>query len=745
MIQYIYILRYLLLLWLAALLCLPLPAMVYAAPQNKIAAPADHLPAKADESDIQYYTCSMHPQIHLPQPGKCPICGMDLIPVKKETHQANGELQSLRRLKLSPYAEKLAEVQTEPVERKFVQADIRMVGTVDYDETRLAYITAWVPGRIDKLYVDFTGTVVKKGDPMVYLYSPQLLSAQQELLQSLRAVGQLQQSRLSTILDTAQATVAASKEKLRLLGLTSQQIEDVIRRGKPSDHTTIMAPLTGVVIRKNGVEGMYVQTGTQIYAIADLSLVWIKLDAYESDLAYIRTGQEVQFEAEAYPGEIFKGTVDFIDPFLKDKTRTVKVRLNASNPKGKLKPEMFVHAVLRATLDQDCQVVTESTKVEKPPLVIPASAPLITGKRAVVYVAVPEQPGTYVGREIVLGPRAGDYYLVRAGLQEGDQVVTHGNFKIDSALQIRAEPSMMTPEGGGGMMAHQHSGAPAATGKGGPPAGMEAPETFKRQLALVFTAQDELSAAMETRDLNTIRQKFANVHRALLRVDPTLLSGHPRMVWMELDMLLENDAVIGSEADTLRDARRNLDELTKHLDRVRGQFMMARGTPAVGLPNVKSEQMPKAFQSQIGRLLDAYFAVQKALAGDQLNEAQQGIRSLKQEAAAIDVSHLKSDTQKTWTQLFPRFEAGLGELSQAQDLATLRKTFAPVSDALALIVATFGINPEHPVYQLHCPMAFEGQGATWLQKTEEVRNPYFGQSMLGCGDLVRTLFAGAKK
>jgi len=243
----------------------------------------------------------------------------------------------------------------------------------------------------------------------------------------------------------------------------------------------------GIVIHKNATEGMYVNTGTPIYRVADLSRLWVKLDAYESDLPWIRYGQEVEFTTQAYPGQVFKGTISFIDPVLNDKTRTVKVRVNVDNSQGELKPQMFVKAIVHSqvagvgkimaaelagkwicpmhpdvvkTQAGSCDicgmdlVTTESLGYvkadtpEKAPLVIPVSAPLITGKRAVVYVQVPntEKP-TYQGREIVLGPRAGDYYIVKSGLAEGEIVVTNGNFKIDSAMQIQAKPSMMNPQG----------------------------------------------------------------------------------------------------------------------------------------------------------------------------------------------------------------------------------------------------------------------------------------------------------
>jgi len=439
----------------------------------------------------QWWTCSMHPQIRQPKPGKCPICFMDLIPVESDKVEQAGP----RQISFSPEALKLMDVQTSPAERRFVEAEIRMVGKVDYDETRLKHITAWVPGRIDRLYVDFTGTRVIAGDHMVYLYSPDLISAQAEFLQALNAVNNMNADSSELIRRSNRDTLEAAREKLELLGLKKEQIEDIAISGEPTDHITINAPMGGIVIEKHATEGMYVQTGSRIYTVADLSQVWVKLDAYEADMMWVRYGQEVEFTTEAYPGEIFKGKITFISPTLDAKTRTVKLRFNVPNPDGKLKPEMFVTAVIHSNvaaggmvMDDDmagkwicpmhpsilkenvgtCDicgmdlVTTESlgyskAAAEDPPLVIPATAPLITGKRAVVYVQVPDMDKpTFEGRQVVLGPRAGDYYLVEKGLVEGESVVTNGNFKIDSALQIQAKPSMMNPEGGSAKMIHQH-------------------------------------------------------------------------------------------------------------------------------------------------------------------------------------------------------------------------------------------------------------------------------------------------
>lgn len=425
------------------------------------------------------WTCSMHPQIRQPGPASCPICGMDLIPVAAP---AGGDSLGPRQLRLSLAAQELASIQTAPVERRFAPVETRMVGKIAVDETQVRSITAWVAGRIDRLYVDYTGVRVEKGDHIAYLYSPELLTAQEELIQALRGVGQT-------------ALVAAAREKLRLLGLKEEQIERVEREGRAADHLTIYAPTGGVVLEKHLSEGAYVQTGTPIYTIADLSRLWLDLRAYESDLSWIHYGQAVEFSAAAYPGEVFSGQISFVDPVLDERTRTVRVRVNVANEQGRLKPGMLVWAVAQAEVGANGRTLSPAlagkwispmhpeivraapgtcdicgmalVRAEElgfgsdaeagrgAPLVVPASAPLLTGKRAVVYVALGE--GLYEGREVVLGPRAGDYYLVRQGLREGEEVVVNGAFKIDSALQIRAQPSAMYPAGGASSE-HHHGG-----------------------------------------------------------------------------------------------------------------------------------------------------------------------------------------------------------------------------------------------------------------------------------------------
>ena len=694
----------------------------------------------ATEAKVQIWTCSMHPQIQLPEPGLCPICSMQLIPM-----ESGGEEIGLRRFATSAAGKALMDIQTSPVERRFVTAEIRMVGKVEYDETRIGYITAWVPGRLDRLYVDYTGVEVKKGDHMVYLYSPELLSAQEELLQALKAVEELSASDVSIMKETAQATVEAARDKLRLLGLAKEQIEEIEKRDEVTDHITIHAPMGGTVVHKNAQEGMYVKTGTRIYTIVDLSRVWVKLDAYESDLEWLRYGQKITFTAEAYPGDEFRGTIAFIDPVVDAKTRTTKVRVNVPNPEGKLKPGMFVHGVVRPKVGKGGRLVAPELAGHLPvvdndagkPLVIPVSAALVTGKRAIVYVedAGADKP-TFEGRQIVLGPRAGGYYIVRHGLEEGELVVTYGNFKIDSALQLQARPSMMTPEGGARATAHDH-GAAAPTGKA-PGEGMEmvVPEAFRHDLLQLEKAYEAVSDAVENEDLAKVREAFAALGEAIEGADAKDLSGHAAMVWKELAMLLGNDAFEGSEVTELREANRVFESLQRHMQRLQEQFGLEHVRE--GTPPVNHIEAPHQFREQLGKVWESYQAVHASLAADDADGALAAVRRAKGALASVEMKLLGHEAHMVWMKHLKELQSTIDRMDGADDMDGIREGFEGFSAALAEAIRTFRVAPAGPVYKLHCPMAFGGRGADWLQSDSQVRNPY-SPTMLRCGGVVETI------
>lgn len=534
----------------------------------------DKVKGTAEKNDkiSSLWTCSMHPQIQLPKPGNCPICGMKLIPIQTEIKYQDKAQESLREIRLSPYAIKLAEIETSPVERKSVYIQVRMVGKIVYDETRLGFITAWVPGRIDDLYINFTGVPVRKGEPMVNLYSPKLYTAQSELIEAIRTEKSLRSNNIKGIRSSVYQTIIAAKDKLRFFGLSDNQIISILKKGKPSDHTTILSPISGTVIRMYAFEGMYVKTGTRIYTVADMSSVWAKLDAYESDIAWIRKGQDVEIRAEAFPGQIFRGEIAFIDPFLDPKTRTIKVRVNMPNKDYSLKPGMFVHAVVKASVSGFYKSYTKEKDTK--PLVIPASAPLITGKRAVVYVADPYRKGVFEGKEIVLGPRAGKYYVVLNGLHEGELIVTHGNFKIDSSLQIQAKPSMMSIGGaqGGTMMHHGGMSMDEKKTDARSPISINIPAVFRHHSEKLIQAYNHIKQEIQGGNVIKIRKAFKKFKEILETVETSRWTGHLHMVWMELSMLMKNDSVIGANVNDMDEAKEVFATLTKHIDRMKSQF-----------------------------------------------------------------------------------------------------------------------------------------------------------------------------
>lgn len=602
------------------------------------------------------WTCSMHPQIKLNKQGKCPICFMDLIPL--ETDALGDEDDNPRQLTLSESARRLAGIMTVPAIRRNALSEIRMSGKIVIDERRVESISSRVKGRIDRLFVDYTGMEVKKGDHLALIYSPELVLLQQELLGAARAVESLSPDASELVKSNARGTLEAAKEKLRLLGFSEDELNAVLTRGVASDHMTIRATQSGVVIEKMATTGSYVETGMPIFSIADLRKLWIELDAYESDLVWLRVGQRAQFTVEAFPGETFSGTVSFIDPMVDPMVRTVKVRVVTDNSSGKLKPEMLVRAVSKAQISASGKVYNASLKGKwispmhpeivkdgpgtcdicgmplvpaeslgyvtsgngkLSPLLIPATAPLFTGERAIIYVETSsnEKGTTYEGREVVLGPRAGDYYVVKSGISEGEKVVVNGAFRIDSELQIRAKPSMMNPVGGSGAVMHAgHAGVEKKDGK-------------------------------------------EMVDAASVPVSPEFRTG--------------------------------LDAIYK-----------------------------------------AYFRVSSALVKDDLDEARKGFAEIRK--AISNVKSVKGKVYSSWNVSSKTLLADLSHVVKIADLSEARVVFEKVSTQIIALEKHYR-HQGGQRYVAFCPMALSNKGAYWLQETEVINNPYFGETMLRCGEI----------
>ncbi len=702
---------------------------------------------------------------------------------------------------------------------------------------------------------------------MVFIYSPELYSAQEELIGALKHRRERGTSNTTKLIQPIDL-VEASREKLRLLGLSEAQIKEIEQQEKPNDHLTINAPVSGIVIEKLKQEGDYVKTGERIYTVADLNQLWVHLDAYETDLPWVRYGQDVTVTTEAYPGEEFHGRIAFIQPVLNDKTRTVKVRVNVPNPEGKLKPDMFVHAIVKPQIAAGGRVmdpslagkwispmhpeivkdepgkcdicgmplvraeslgfVTPTTDEKRAPLVIPYSAALVTGRRAIVYVELPvmpngvetafqgitaaleaesveqvrgafavfsnildrpyDQPGTsyvrelwngfadrlakhalagkrvqsleqaaevhaqlepimtelreefgpmgqptFEGREIVLGPRAGNYYLVRNGLREGELVVTQGNFKIDAEIQIQAKPSMMTPEGGGGG-GHDHGGESKKKTGGDEHAGhqMNLPVAFSNQILKLQAAYEAVSEAMQQADLGQITAAFTEFGEALNAVDGSILTGHPRMQWKEFAMLLGNDAVEGQDVKQIAEADRVFLLLKGHMRRMREQLEIKPDQQ----PQIEHITVPAEFQSELAAIWERYLAIQKALAADDFSTAQQFLASLETRVTTAKEANISERASQVWQKEKANLLKLIQQLKQVKDIKAMRGEFKPLSEEIGVLAKSFGFGEAGPIYELHCPMAFQNKGAIWYQDNDQVRNPYFGKGMLGCADRV---------
>jgi Cu(I)/Ag(I) efflux system membrane fusion protein len=368
------------------------------------------------------WTCAMHPQIRMPEPGKCPICGMDLIPLVQNSSSPTDP----DAIHMSKDAVQLANVLTTTVTKHKPVKEVRLYGKVQADERLFQSQTAHVPGRIERLNINFTGESVVKGQILAEIYSPELITAQQELLETVKTK-QLQPE-----------LYQASKEKLRQWKLTDEQIAKIESSGVIQNNFEVLSNTTGTVTARRVNNGDHVSVGTILFDIADLSKVWIMFDAYESDLQFLHVGEKLSFNLQALPGTDFTGNIIFIDPVIDAVTRVAKVRVETGNQAGKLKPEMFATGISSSTLAGYNDDV-----------VVPKSAVLWTGKRSVVYVKQPdsEEP-VFKIREVELGPMLGESYVIMNGLSEGEEIVTSGTFSVDAAAQLEGKPSMMNPIGG---------------------------------------------------------------------------------------------------------------------------------------------------------------------------------------------------------------------------------------------------------------------------------------------------------
>lgn len=514
--------------------------------------------AHGEEGESTIWTCAMHPQTRMNEPGQCPICGMDLIPVQK-----GGATVSINEIQMTEASMQLANVQTVAVQRAEPTKEIYLPGKVKAEETAVSDITARFPGRIERLHVNFTGQEVKKGQLLATVYSPELITAQKELLVAER------------LKDTNPSFYESAVRKLKLWDLSDAQIRRIASSGKLRDNFNIYATQSGTVVAKNVNEGEYVSEGQPLFQVTGLDDLWVLFDAYESDLSWIEVGDEVRFTVQSLPGETFTSKVTFIDPIINPETRAASVRTEVQNTKGKLKPDMFAQGVLESKLDASSNA-----------LVIPKTAVLWTGKRAVVYVKDPafEQP-TFEFREVELGPEAGDLYVVNSGLKPGEEIVTNGVFQVDAAAQLQGKVSMMNPNADPGAAGGAMAGMPGMDMPGteanlsqtptskfveGDVVDLrnQVPAAFKKQLNDVVDAYLLLKEALVEADEEKTARYSTALLAALNKVDDRLLKGEAKAFWEEKKSFLFQHAKLCKEADTIEGKRENFIFLSQPLIKI---------------------------------------------------------------------------------------------------------------------------------------------------------------------------------
>lgn len=525
----------------------------------------------------QLWTCSMHPQVKLSEPGDCPLCGMDLIPVSTSSSSSSNPMA----YEMTPEAVAMAQIHTTKIAGVNASGELFLTGKIQPDERENASVTAKYPGRIERLFVSFTGEEVKAGQRLATLYSPELLSAQRELLEAVKSKNDFPE------------LYQAAKEKLKFWKLTESQINAIEQSGKVTEQIDILADQSGVVVQRNVAVGDYVSTGTVLFNVVNLNKLWVLLDAYESDLQFLNFGNEINFSVAGFPGDEFKAKITFIDRLINPNTRAASVRAEITNSGQKLKPEMFVTARIRTNAKSAASGIS-----------VPRTAVLWSGKRTVIYVKVPDaEMPSFEMREVTLGPRMGDNYIIEAGLQAGEEIVTNGVFAIDAAAQLSGQFSMMNR------------------------------------------------------------------------------------------------------------------------------------------PKTKSLEVSQEFRDQITSVADAYFLVKNNLVKDNLSEAQKSLSTLDQNLGKVNMNLVKGEAHDLWMGMLSGLKDAKTKMANTKDLEEARKHFSMLSFHMLEVTETFGLN-KAVVYKDYCPMAFGDQGAYWLSEQKEITNPYFGASMLSCGEVKQTYLKG---
>ena len=493
----------------------------------------------------QMWTCSMHPQIMQPESGDCPICGMDLIPAESSSEGLLAD-----QFRLTENAMALANIQTSIVgSGKIEDNTIKLSGKIVENEEANAVQVSYFSGRIERLNVSFTGEDVRKGQLLATIYSPELYAAQQELITA------------SSLKESQPALYKAVRNKLKLWKLSESQINQIETSGKVKENFPVYATVSGTVLEKLVEQGDYIKQGEPLLKIANLNTVWANFDVYENQIDLFKKGQAISINTNAYTNKEFKAKVDFIDPVIDTKTRTVNLRAVLNNKDELFKPGMFVEGKIEGISSNKEQALT-----------IPSTAVLWTGERSVVYIKThPTQP-VFEMRKIILGNQIGDNYEVLEGLNNRDEIVTNGTFTVDSAAQLQGKKSMMNKVGGKTTTGHEgHLGMEdAAPVKNESPANINervnVSTNFQNQLKSVLNDYIKLKDALVKDDSKSVVAESKGLLANLSKVDMTLLTDKEvHNHWMSLEKEIKIAATLISNTSKIAAQRAYFKNLSSYL------------------------------------------------------------------------------------------------------------------------------------------------------------------------------------
>lgn len=496
------------------------------------------------ESQETIWTCSMHPQIRMNEPGLCPICGMDLIPL-----ESNGSSIDPDAIQMTEDAMKLANIQTMIIGgNNNANKKLALNGKVQIDERKLYTQSTHIPGRIERLMINFTGEKVSRGQTLAMVYSPELVTAQEELLQANR------------IKESQPDLFEAAKQKLSNLKIGSGTINKIISTNKPIQQFPITADVSGIITAKKVDLGDYVGQGMPIYEIADLSSLWVLFDVYESDMPWVKVGNKIKYTIQSLPGESFEGVVTFIDPLINPQTRVATARVEVKNTDNKLKPEMFVSGVISNT-------ISKSTTKD---IVVPKSAVMWTGERSVVYIKnAMSNAVSFKLREVILGASLGDSYIIKEGVDIGEEIVVNGTFTVDAASQLAGKPSMMSLEGGKVSTGHNHGGEPmtssneSETTKNSISKNLGVNQKAKVALKPIFAEYLKLTNALTNDNLEEAKINGVNLLKAVEAVNMSLFSGESHKVWMDISAEFKNALQHVKHFKNLGEIRKALNQISE--------------------------------------------------------------------------------------------------------------------------------------------------------------------------------------